>query len=36
MAINVAIFFALGKKIEEQLGSLNLILIFISTAIQEQ
>jgi len=33
MAINVAIFFALGKQIEEQLGSLNLILIFISTAI---
>ena len=33
MAINVAIFFALGKQIEEQLGSINLILIFISTAI---
>ena len=33
MVINVAIFFALGKQIEEQLGSINLILIFISTAI---
>ena len=33
MLINVAIFFALGKQIEEQLGSINLILIFISTAI---
>ena len=33
MIINVAIFFALGKQIEEQLGSINLILIFISTAI---
>ena len=33
MVINVAIFFALGKQIEEQLGSINLALIFISTAI---
>ena len=33
MIINVAIFFALGKKIEEQLGAINLILIFISTSI---
>ena len=33
MLINVAIFFALGKQIEERLGSINLILIFISTAI---
>ena len=33
MIINVAIFFALGKQIEEQLGAVNLILIFISTSI---
>ena len=33
MVINVAIFFALGKQIEEQFGSINLALIFISTAI---
>ena len=33
MIINVAIFFALGKQIEEQLGPINLTLIFISTAI---
>ena len=33
MIINVAIFFALGKQIEEQLGAINLILIFISTSI---
>ena len=33
MIINVTIFFALGKQIEEQLGAINLILIFISTAI---
>jgi len=33
MVINVAIFFALGKQIEEQLGPINLTLIFISTAI---
>ena len=33
MIINVAIFFALGKQIEEQLGTINLILIFISTSI---
>ena len=33
MIINVAIFFALGKQIEEQLGSVNLIFIFISTSI---
>ena len=33
MVINVAIFFALGKQIEEQLGAVNLILIFISTSI---
>ena len=33
MILNVAIFFALGKKIEEQLGAINLILIFISTSI---
>ena len=32
MVINVAIFFALGKQIEEQFGSINLVLIFISTA----
>ena len=28
MIINVAIFFALGKQIEEQLGPINLTLIF--------
>ena len=33
MIINVAIFFALGKQIEEQLGAVNLIFIFISTSI---
>ena len=33
MVINVAIFFALGKQIEEQFGSINLAVIFISTAI---
>ena len=33
MVINAAIFFALGKQIEEQFGSINLVLIFISTAI---
>ena len=33
MIVNVAIFFALGKQIEEQLGAINLILIFISTSI---
>ena len=33
MVINVAIFFALGKQIEEQFGLINLVLIFISTAI---
>ncbi len=33
MVINVAIFFALGKQIEEQLGMINFILIFVSTAI---
>ncbi len=33
MIINVAIFFSLGKQIEEKLGSTNLILIFISTSI---
>ena len=33
MIINVIIFFALGKQIEEQLGAINLILIFISTSI---
>ena len=33
MIINVVIFFALGKQIEEQLGAVNLILIFISTSI---
>ena len=33
MILNVAIFFALGKKIEEQIGAINLILIFISTSI---
>ena len=33
MVINVAIFFALGKQIEEQLGAVNLIFIFISTSI---
>ena len=33
MIINVAIFFALGKQIEEQLGAVNLILIFLATSI---
>ena len=33
MIINVAIFFALGKQIEEQLGAINLIFIFLSTSI---
>ncbi len=33
MVMNVAIFFALGKQIEEKSGSINLILIFISTAV---
>ena len=33
MIINVAIFFALGKQIEEQLGAVNLIFIFLSTSI---
>ena len=33
MIVNVAIFFALGKQIEEQLGAINLIFIFISTSI---
>ncbi len=33
MIINVAIFFALGKQIEEQIGTVNLILIFILTSI---
>ena len=33
MIINVAIFFALGKQIEEQLGTINLIFIFLSTSI---
>ena len=33
MIINVAIFFALGKQIEEQLGAINLMFIFISTSI---
>jgi membrane associated rhomboid family serine protease len=33
MVMNVVIFFALGKQIEEQVGSINLVLIFISTAI---
>ena len=31
--INVAILFALGKQIEEQVGMINFILIFVSTAI---
>ena len=33
MIVNVAIFFAIGKQIEEQLGAINLVLIFISTSI---
>ena len=33
MVINVAIFFALGKQIEVQFGSINLTFIFVSTAI---
>ena len=33
MIVNVAILFALGKQIEEQVGSINFILIFVSTAI---
>ena len=33
MIINVAIFFALGKQIEEQLGAINLMFIFLSTSI---
>ena len=33
MIINVAILFALGKQIEEQVGIVNFILIFVSTAI---
>lgn len=33
MIINVAIFFALGKQIEEQLGTINLMFIFLSTSI---
>ena len=32
MIINVAILFALGKQIEGQVGSINFILIFVSTA----
>ncbi len=33
MIINVAILFALGKQIEEQVGMINFILIFVSTAV---
>ena len=33
MIINVAILFALGKQIEERVGMINFILIFVSTAI---
>ena len=33
MIINVAIFFAFGKQIEEQLGTINLMFIFLSTSI---
>ena len=33
MIINVAIFFALGKQIEKQLGTINLMFIFLSTSI---
>ena len=33
MIVNVAILFALGKQIEEQVGMINFILIFVSTAV---
>ena len=33
MIVNVAILFALGKQIEEQVGMINFILIFASTAV---
>ena len=33
MIINVAILFALGKQIEDRVGMINFILIFVSTAI---
>ena len=33
MIINVTILFALGKQIEEQVGMINFILLFVSTAI---
>ena len=33
MIINVAILFALGKQIEERVGMINFILIFVSTAV---
>ncbi len=33
MIINVAILFALGKQIEEQVGMINFILIFVSTSV---
>ena len=33
MIINVAILFALGKQIEDRVGTINFILIFVSTAI---
>ena len=33
MIVNVAILFALGKQIEEQVGMINFLLIFVSTAV---
>ena len=33
MIVNVAILFALGKQIEEQVGMINFILIFVTTAV---
>ena len=33
MIVNVAILFALGKQIEEQVGMINFILVFVSTAV---
>ena len=33
MIVNIAILFALGKQIEEQVGMINFILIFVTTAV---